>query len=302
MIKNILFNASLANMDSLKSLVRDDSVRQILRILKNEGEVHLYVDHELNFAYVIDPVLSISWKDVVVNGGGGVGVVNNNNNEGPFEADIGNVTIERQGLNEDNFDNSPKEFDSEYESQSDEDLGSLARTDDEEYLIHLHRARPLRKKRRARSGVEKKVQTPILKLQGVLMMEPSVGEATLVTEQPSMGGAIPTTEQLHIDATTLAIEPRPKGDERDNHYEDNNDPCNLWTSSSDVDEDEYHRIEEMRLNAFECCVQWDGEHAFQVVASGRKRKNNLGNQSKRQTKRSKYVAPGQSSNKGKQKA
>ncbi|GLT94268.1 hypothetical protein SLE2022_120190 [Rubroshorea leprosula] len=120
-------------MDSLKSLVRDDSVRQILGILKNEGEVHLYVDHELNFAYVIDPISSISWKDVVVNGGGGVGVVNNNNNEGPFEVVIGNVTIERQGLNEDNFDNSPKEFDSKYESQSDEDLGSLASTDDEEF-------------------------------------------------------------------------------------------------------------------------------------------------------------------------
>ncbi|GLT28482.1 hypothetical protein SLA2020_034140 [Shorea laevis] len=132
----------------------DDSILAILRILKNEGEVHLYVDHAVNFADVIDLVLSISWKDAIVNEGGGVGV-DSNNNEEPLEADRGNVTIERQGLHEDNFDNSHKEFDSEYESLSDEDLGSPTGTDDEEYLTHLHSARALRKKRRARSRVEK---------------------------------------------------------------------------------------------------------------------------------------------------
>ncbi|GLT59671.1 hypothetical protein SLA2020_324780 [Shorea laevis] len=98
-------------MDFLKSLAGDDNILAILRILKNEGEVHLYVDHEVNFTDVIDPVLPISWKDGVVNKGGGVGV-NSNNTEGPLEVDRGNVTIERQGLHEDNFDNSHKEFDS----------------------------------------------------------------------------------------------------------------------------------------------------------------------------------------------
>ncbi|GLT95046.1 hypothetical protein SLE2022_127510 [Rubroshorea leprosula] len=118
-------------MDSQKSLAGDDSILAILRILKNEGEVHLYVDHEVNFAYVIDHALSISWKDAIVNEGGGVGV-DSNNNEGPLEVDRGNVKTERQGLYEDNFDNSHKEFDSEYESLSDEDLGSPTGIDDED--------------------------------------------------------------------------------------------------------------------------------------------------------------------------
>ncbi|GKV15505.1 hypothetical protein SLEP1_g26292 [Rubroshorea leprosula] len=332
MIKNILFKSPLAYMDSLKSLVGDDSILALLRILKNKCEVHLYVDHEVNFAYVIDPVLSISWKDAVGNEGGGV-AVDSNNNEGPLEVDKGNVTTERQGFHEDNFDNSHKEFDSEYESLSDEDLGSPVGIVDKKYLTHLHRARALRKKRRARSGVEEGLtsntqagsrETTPKSTQTRLDLTPSTptrvkhvarkptptrARATLTSEQPSIGEATKATtsiEQRNVDAATelvlkergklrkipleqLFAEERAKYEkklvvikryktlkieqndadlfgrsisrdlltssqqlpvdnsksfdesgERDSHYEDNNDPRNLWTSSSDVDEDEYH--------------------------------------------------------------
>lgn len=109
-IKNILFKSSLPNMDSLRSLARDDSTRQIIRILKNEGENQLRIDHEVNFADVINLMLSISWKDVAINKGDGVGV--DNNNERLFKNDLGNVKAKRQGINDDNLDNSHKEFDS----------------------------------------------------------------------------------------------------------------------------------------------------------------------------------------------
>ncbi|GKV18014.1 hypothetical protein SLEP1_g28447 [Rubroshorea leprosula] len=228
MIKNILFKSPLADMDCLKSLARDDSILAILRILKNEGEVHLYVDHEVNFADVIDLVLFISWKDAIENEGGGVGV-DRNNTERQLEVDKGNVTIERQGLHEDNFNNSHKEFDSEYESLSDEDLGSLVGTDDEEYLTHLHKARALRKKRKARPTVatsststrstvatsstptrstptrvkhvaRKPTPTKARDAATSAFEQPSVGEVTEATE------ATATTEQPNVDAAT---EPMP---------------------------------------------------------------------------------------------
>ncbi|GKV20507.1 hypothetical protein SLEP1_g30623 [Rubroshorea leprosula] len=127
----------------------------------------------------------------VVNKGNGVGV-DGNNNERPLEVDRGNVTIERQGLHKDNFNNSHKEFNSKYESLSDEDLGSPTGTNDEEYLTHLHTTRALRKKRRARSGVEEG-----------LTFNTQAG-TTPASKQPSIDEATTATKQLNVD---VAIEP-----------------------------------------------------------------------------------------------
>ncbi|GLT28185.1 hypothetical protein SLA2020_031360 [Shorea laevis] len=100
MIKNVYYKTMLASMlRHLKSLAGDDSIRDIMRIVKEEMICEFYVDHEVNFAEIAP--LPIGWIDnnVVYEDWGPQDRVgqdgNNEVNEGEEEGDIGNITQDR---------------------------------------------------------------------------------------------------------------------------------------------------------------------------------------------------------------
>ncbi|GKU85758.1 hypothetical protein SLEP1_g383 [Rubroshorea leprosula] len=95
----------------LKCLAGDDSIRDIMRIVKEEMICEFYVDHEVNFAEIAP--LPIGWidNDVVYEDWGPQDKVgqngNNEVNEGEEEGDIGNITQDRAiGGNKGKFGNS----------------------------------------------------------------------------------------------------------------------------------------------------------------------------------------------------
>ncbi|GKU87094.1 hypothetical protein SLEP1_g1545 [Rubroshorea leprosula] len=83
----------------LKSLAGDDSIRDVMRIVRKEMICEFYVDHEVNFAEIAP--LPIGWidNDVVYEDWGPQDKVgqngNNEVNEGEEEGDIGNITQDR---------------------------------------------------------------------------------------------------------------------------------------------------------------------------------------------------------------
>ncbi|GKV23661.1 hypothetical protein SLEP1_g33365 [Rubroshorea leprosula] len=100
MIKNVYYNRMLASMPRhLKSLADDDSIRDVMRIVREEMICEFYVDHEVNFAEIAP--LSIGWidNDVVYEDWGPqdrVGQNSNNEvNEGEEEGDIANITQDK---------------------------------------------------------------------------------------------------------------------------------------------------------------------------------------------------------------
>ncbi|GKV49092.1 hypothetical protein SLEP1_g55860 [Rubroshorea leprosula] len=95
----------------LKSLAGDDSIRDVMRIVREEMICEFYVDHEVNFAEIAP--LPIGWidNDVVYEDWGPQDRVgqngNNEVNEGEEEGDIGNITQDRPiGGNKGKFGNS----------------------------------------------------------------------------------------------------------------------------------------------------------------------------------------------------
>ncbi|GLT85469.1 hypothetical protein SLE2022_036590 [Rubroshorea leprosula] len=112
MIKNVYHKRMLASMPRhLKSLAGDDSIRDVMRIVREEMICEFYVDHEVNFAEIAP--LPIGWidNDVVYKDWGPQDRVgqngNNEVNEGEKEGDIGNITQDRPiGGNKGKFGNS----------------------------------------------------------------------------------------------------------------------------------------------------------------------------------------------------
>ncbi|GLT25157.1 hypothetical protein SLA2020_003050 [Shorea laevis] len=111
MIKNVYYKRMLVSMPRhLKSLASDDTIRDIMRIVKEEMICEFYVDHEVNFAEIAP--LPIGWidNDVVYEDWGPQNKVgqdgNNEVNEGEEEGDIGNITQDRaSGGNKGKFGN-----------------------------------------------------------------------------------------------------------------------------------------------------------------------------------------------------
>ncbi|GLT61371.1 hypothetical protein SLA2020_340820 [Shorea laevis] len=93
----------------LKSLTGDDSIRDIIKIVKEEVICEFYVDHEVNFVEIAP--LAIGWIDNVVYENWGpqdrVGQNGNNEvNEVEEEGDIGNITQDKAiGGNKSRFEN-----------------------------------------------------------------------------------------------------------------------------------------------------------------------------------------------------
>ncbi|GKV37966.1 hypothetical protein SLEP1_g45925 [Rubroshorea leprosula] len=112
MIKNVYYKRMLASMPRhLKSLAGDDSIRDVMRIVREEMICEFYVDHEVNFAEIAP--LPIGWidNDVVYEDWGPQDRVgqngNNEVNEGEEGGDIGNITQDRPiGGNKGKFGNS----------------------------------------------------------------------------------------------------------------------------------------------------------------------------------------------------
>ncbi|GLU06476.1 hypothetical protein SLE2022_235080 [Rubroshorea leprosula] len=112
MIKNVYYKRMLASMPRhLKSLAGDDSIRDVMRIVREEMICEFYVDHEVNFAEIAP--LPIGWidNDVVYEDWGPQDRVgqngNNEVNEGEEEGDIGNITQDKAiGGNKGKFGNS----------------------------------------------------------------------------------------------------------------------------------------------------------------------------------------------------
>ncbi|GKV26535.1 hypothetical protein SLEP1_g35821 [Rubroshorea leprosula] len=69
MIKNVYYTTIGGSVMKLKCLAGDDSIRDILRMVRAEGCVDIYVDHEVNFAQLAFPQLCWVGNNVVEEGG-----------------------------------------------------------------------------------------------------------------------------------------------------------------------------------------------------------------------------------------